>query len=279
MPSRGTSSCPQHGTHRRPNAPARVRAPSTPGSWPCCKDCSLPLRTTIDRLHRDLLLGEPGRLYSELAASWLGVHGRERDRARGAAPTPGGAGPPRPGHPGPTPGGGQCVSPDPVVPPGHGRVAGPRFPVSRGVGTHVVRARGGERLATAQRVALDRPQGVHGPAGVRTAAGCRGRTRRAPRARVSAPYPRAVRCAAHRHGRGRCCSWWVSARGCSCRCWASRSWRCSRRISRSPSSHNAARPGNPRTDHPCGRRSPNGPYGLNGPRRLNGRRSLHEQRP
>jgi len=24
-------------------------------------------------LHRDLLLGEPGRLYSELAASWLGV--------------------------------------------------------------------------------------------------------------------------------------------------------------------------------------------------------------
>ena len=34
---------------------------------------ALPLRTTIDRLHRDLLLGEPGRLYSELAASWLGV--------------------------------------------------------------------------------------------------------------------------------------------------------------------------------------------------------------
>ncbi|WP_231726517.1 PepSY-associated TM helix domain-containing protein [Kocuria rhizophila] len=33
----------------------------------------LPLRTTIDRLHRDLLLGETGRLYSELAASWLGV--------------------------------------------------------------------------------------------------------------------------------------------------------------------------------------------------------------
>ncbi|MEU4739780.1 PepSY domain-containing protein [Actinosynnema sp. NPDC023658] len=31
----------------------------------------LPLRTTIDSLHRTLLLGEPGRLYSELAASWL----------------------------------------------------------------------------------------------------------------------------------------------------------------------------------------------------------------
>ncbi|WP_274606034.1 PepSY domain-containing protein [Kocuria sp. KRD140] len=73
MPSRGTSSCPQHGTHRRPNVPARVRAPPTPGSWPCCKDCTLPLRTTIDRLRRDLLVGEPGRLYSELAASWLGV--------------------------------------------------------------------------------------------------------------------------------------------------------------------------------------------------------------
>ncbi|MBN6810667.1 PepSY domain-containing protein [Kocuria indica] len=73
MPSRGTSSCPQHGTHCRPNAPARARAPPTPGSWPCCKDCTLPLRTTIDRLRRDLLVGEPGRLYSELAASWLGV--------------------------------------------------------------------------------------------------------------------------------------------------------------------------------------------------------------
>lgn len=34
---------------------------------------SLPLRTTIGELHRSLLLGEPGRLYSELAASWLGV--------------------------------------------------------------------------------------------------------------------------------------------------------------------------------------------------------------
>jgi uncharacterized iron-regulated membrane protein len=33
----------------------------------------LPLRTTIDQLHRSLLLGDPGRLYSELAASWLWV--------------------------------------------------------------------------------------------------------------------------------------------------------------------------------------------------------------
>ncbi|MFE3443450.1 PepSY-associated TM helix domain-containing protein [Nocardia sp. NPDC059180] len=34
---------------------------------------ALPMRTWIDRLHRDLHLGEPGRLYSELAASWLWV--------------------------------------------------------------------------------------------------------------------------------------------------------------------------------------------------------------
>lgn len=33
----------------------------------------LPFRMTIDQLHRHLLLGEPGRLYSELAASWLWV--------------------------------------------------------------------------------------------------------------------------------------------------------------------------------------------------------------
>ncbi|MFE2750825.1 PepSY-associated TM helix domain-containing protein [Actinosynnema sp. NPDC059335] len=33
----------------------------------------LPLRTTIDQIHRNLMLGEPGRLYSELAASWLWV--------------------------------------------------------------------------------------------------------------------------------------------------------------------------------------------------------------
>lgn len=34
---------------------------------------SLPVRTWISELHRRLHLGEPGRLYSELAASWLGV--------------------------------------------------------------------------------------------------------------------------------------------------------------------------------------------------------------
>ncbi|MEU4344848.1 PepSY domain-containing protein [Nocardia sp. NPDC023852] len=34
---------------------------------------ALPLRTWIDRLHRDLCLGESGRIYSELAASWLWI--------------------------------------------------------------------------------------------------------------------------------------------------------------------------------------------------------------
>lgn len=34
---------------------------------------ALPMRTWIDQLHRSLLLGDVGRLYSELAASWLGV--------------------------------------------------------------------------------------------------------------------------------------------------------------------------------------------------------------
>ncbi|MGP9785248.1 PepSY-associated TM helix domain-containing protein [Glutamicibacter sp. 287] len=34
---------------------------------------ALPLRTWIDQLHRNLHLGEPGRMYSEMAASWLGV--------------------------------------------------------------------------------------------------------------------------------------------------------------------------------------------------------------
>lgn len=34
---------------------------------------ALPLRAWLDHLHRNLHLGEPGRLYSELAASWLGV--------------------------------------------------------------------------------------------------------------------------------------------------------------------------------------------------------------
>ena len=33
----------------------------------------LPLRTTIDFMHRQLLLGEVGRYYSELAASWLWI--------------------------------------------------------------------------------------------------------------------------------------------------------------------------------------------------------------
>nr|WP_233568749.1 PepSY-associated TM helix domain-containing protein [Kocuria sp. JC486] len=34
---------------------------------------ALPLRTWLSNLHRSLLLGEPGRVYSELAASWLWV--------------------------------------------------------------------------------------------------------------------------------------------------------------------------------------------------------------
>ncbi|MFF0493445.1 PepSY-associated TM helix domain-containing protein [Nocardia sp. NPDC004068] len=34
---------------------------------------ALPMRTWIDQLHRSLHLGEPGRLYSELAASWLWI--------------------------------------------------------------------------------------------------------------------------------------------------------------------------------------------------------------
>ncbi|GGF46549.1 membrane protein [Microbacterium sorbitolivorans] len=34
---------------------------------------ALPLRTWIDHLHRNLHLGDVGRLYSELAASWLGI--------------------------------------------------------------------------------------------------------------------------------------------------------------------------------------------------------------
>lgn len=33
----------------------------------------LPLRTWLDYLHRNLLLGDVGRVYSELAASWLWV--------------------------------------------------------------------------------------------------------------------------------------------------------------------------------------------------------------
>ncbi|NUJ89104.1 PepSY domain-containing protein [Plantibacter sp. MCCC 1A11337] len=34
---------------------------------------ALPIRTWIDQLHRNLHLGDAGRLYSELAASWLGI--------------------------------------------------------------------------------------------------------------------------------------------------------------------------------------------------------------
>ena len=34
---------------------------------------ALPLRTWVSQMHRHLNLGEPGRLYSELAASWLGI--------------------------------------------------------------------------------------------------------------------------------------------------------------------------------------------------------------
>ena len=34
---------------------------------------ALPLRAWVSDLHRNLHLGEPGRLYSELAASWLGI--------------------------------------------------------------------------------------------------------------------------------------------------------------------------------------------------------------
>lgn len=34
---------------------------------------ALPLRSWISNLHRSLHLGDPGRLYSELAASWLGI--------------------------------------------------------------------------------------------------------------------------------------------------------------------------------------------------------------
>lgn len=33
----------------------------------------LPMRTFLDHLHRELLLGSLGRIYSELAASWLGI--------------------------------------------------------------------------------------------------------------------------------------------------------------------------------------------------------------
>ncbi len=56
---------------------------------------ALPLRTWIDQLHRNLNLGDPGRIYSELAASWLWVMvlgglvlwiGRSRSLRDAAAP-------------------------------------------------------------------------------------------------------------------------------------------------------------------------------------------------
>jgi uncharacterized iron-regulated membrane protein len=64
-----------------------------------------PLQATLDALHRNLLLGEPGRIYSELAASWLWVlvlgglalWVGARRRTRGLAGT---VLPPRGGRPG-----------------------------------------------------------------------------------------------------------------------------------------------------------------------------------
>lgn len=319
-----------------PRAWSPVRAPPTPGSWPCCKDCTLPLRTTIDRLHRDLLLGEPGRLYSELAASWLGVmavrgivlvvlHRRRVGRGRCArvtlVPCPGEANTYRRTRSCHTATGvwlaldflflassgltwsahaGENVSQlrsalhwtAPKV-----STALPGSAQRQGVGDEHAEHHGhqahtghsspgsSDAVLTSARTAGLGPQLVEiRPAKSRDAAWTVAENDR-PRAswvwwwalrHVVAPPSHAHR------GRGfrprtptavRCCSWWVSAWGCSCRCWASRSWRCSRRISRSPSSHNAAWPGNPRTDHSCGRCSPNGP------RRLNGCRSLHEQHP
>lgn len=68
---------------------------------------ALPLRSWIDQLHRDLHLGEFGRLYSELAASWLwvvvlgglvlwlGRRRRQRKLRSALLPTGGPAGRPR----------------------------------------------------------------------------------------------------------------------------------------------------------------------------------------
>ena len=47
----------------------------------------LPLRQTIDYLHTSLMLGNIGRLYSELAASWMWVAAPGRDRAVVLHPT------------------------------------------------------------------------------------------------------------------------------------------------------------------------------------------------
>ncbi|MEX5275754.1 PepSY domain-containing protein [Kocuria sp. CPCC 205261] len=246
-----------------PCAWSPVRAPPTPGSWPCCKDCTLPLRTTIDRLHRHLLLGEPGRLYSELAASWLGVmavsrivlmvlHRRRVGRGRCARVTL----VPRPGEANAYRRTRSCHTATGVwLALDFLFLAASGLTWSAHAGENVSQLRSALHW-TAPKVSTALPgsaqrQGVGDEHAEHRGRGFRPRT------------PTAVRC----------CSWWVSAWGCSCRCWASRSWRCSRRISRSPSSHNAAWPGNPRTDHSCGRCSPNGP------RRLNGCRSLHEQHP
>ncbi|WP_455901240.1 PepSY-associated TM helix domain-containing protein [Rhodococcus gordoniae] len=50
-----------------------VTASSTGESVVYGSSSALPVRTWISQLHRHLHLGEPGRLYSELAASWLWV--------------------------------------------------------------------------------------------------------------------------------------------------------------------------------------------------------------
>ena len=49
---------------------------------------STPVTTWLDDLHRNLHLGETGRLYSELAASWLWVIALGGLRAVVAAPAP-----------------------------------------------------------------------------------------------------------------------------------------------------------------------------------------------
>ncbi|WP_068798294.1 PepSY-associated TM helix domain-containing protein [Pseudonocardia sp. HH130630-07] len=49
-----------------PHTAGVVSTLDTFGEW-------LPVRGTIDNLHRSLLLGPPGQVYSELAASWLAV--------------------------------------------------------------------------------------------------------------------------------------------------------------------------------------------------------------
>nr|WP_270238246.1 PepSY-associated TM helix domain-containing protein [Kocuria marina] len=367
---------------------------------------ALPLRTTIDRLHRDLLLGEPGRLYSELAASWLGVmavsgvvlvvlHRRRVGRGRRArvtlVPRPGEANAYRRTRSWHTATGvwlalgflflaasgltwsayaGENVSQlrsalhwaTPKVSTalpgsaqqqgagdehaehhGHQGHQGHTDPsasfdavLTAGLDSQLVEIRPAASRDAAWTVAEnDRswptqvdsvavdprvcgsPTTCASPNGAcprssrsgrspRTwvcCSACPTRSRsqswpwaswswwwavtscggaaapRAPRARVSAPCPPAVRCAAHRRGRGRCSSRWVWARGCSCRCWASRSWRSWRWISSSPPSYDAARPGKPRNDPLHGRGTPSGRRPPNGSHRLSGRRPVQEGRP